>query len=119
MSKKLDDLVKKSISNKISNDFNEDSLANKIAKNADIVMGVIDDLPSPKKGSATKNLTFTFGLDEVDLIDQQIERFLKQGKNVSKSELIRIGLQLIVHTEDNMLHEIIKLIIKHQRGRPQ
>lgn len=116
MSSQLGNLIKKSMVNP-EKEKNESDLVDKLIKNADKAMGLEEDNQFTKKGGGIKNLTFTFGLEEVDLIDQQIERFLQQGKYVSKSELMRIGLQLIINTKSSDLKGLTTLITKHQRGR--
>lgn len=115
MANKLDALINKSVKDKPSTVIIENSLADQLVKNADKALGIEEE--TVKKGSMVKNLTFTFGVDEVEDIDIQIERFLKQGKNVNKSELMRIGLQLIKSINDTKLPELITLISKHPRGR--
>jgi hypothetical protein len=80
---------------------------------------VADNKVNDRKGSTVKNLTFTFGAEELSIIDNQINRLLKRGIYVSKSELMRIGLKLIEQTKTNDLDELPQLIKRHLRGRQQ
>lgn len=116
MTNKLDDLIGKSVKKPIQSNSNN-SLADQLVKNADKALGIVDEEDKIKVGSVVKNLTFTFGLDEVKNIDVEVERFLKHGKNVSKSELLRIGLKLIEKTPGGELAALTSLITKHARGR--
>lgn len=118
MTNKLDELINKSFKNKKQSSIIENNLADQLIKNADIALGIKDDTQKNKiAGSQVKNLTFTFGISELTNINNQIERFLKQGKNVNKSELMRIGLRLIELTSDDKLKGLLELITKHPRGR--
>lgn len=117
MANKLDELIGKSVKNNPAKTFVENSLADQLVKNADRALGISEADDNIRKGSAVKNLTFTFGVHEVESINEQVERFLKQGKNVSKSELMRIGLKLIETSKDNELADLVTLIVKHPRGR--
>lgn len=112
---KLDNLISKSLQSSVNINL-ENSLADRIS-NADKTLRLLDEPLTNKKRSIVKNLTFTFGLNEVKIIDEQVERFLKQGKNVSKSELMRIGLKLIENTEDKDLPKLSTMITKFARGR--
>jgi hypothetical protein len=112
---KLDGLIKQSITKK-ADLASDENLADRLLKNADRAMG-IEGNHTERKGSIIKNLTFTFGMDEVHEINNQVERFLRQGRNVSKSELMRIGLKLIEQVADTDLADLTKLIIKYPRGR--
>ena len=114
MTNKLNELIGKSVKNNSQNSSIDNSLADQLVKNADKAMGIIDE---QQKINLTKNLTFTFGIDDVDNINQQVERFLSKGKNVSKSELMRIGLRLIELTDSEELAKLPLLITKHKRGR--
>ena len=113
---KIDDLIGKSVKKPINTTI-DNSLTEQLFKNADKALGLQPEPEPIKKGSVVKNLTFSFGLDEVNEINTQVERFLLKGKSVSKSELVRIGLKLIELTPENKLPELTTLIAKHVRGR--
>ena len=115
MKNKLNEAISRSVKTGISSKV-DNSLADQLVKNADKALGIIDE-PEHKKVIPTKNLTFSFSVDDVKNINTQVERFLMNGKNVSKSELMRIGLALIEQTNDKDLANLTSLIIKRPRGR--
>ena len=114
MTKKLNELIDKSVRTNSQNLNLDNSLADQLIKNADKAMGITEER---LKINSTKNLTFTFGIDDFENINQQVEPFLTKGKNVSKSELMRIGLRLIELTDSKELANLTLLITKHKRGR--
>ena len=111
----LNDLIGKSVNQQI-NKPTEAVLTNQLIKNADKAMGLGDN-EETRKVSTTKNLTFTFGIDEVDNITAQVSRFGLAGKTLNKSEIIRIGLKLLELTPENELADLVSLITKHPKGR--
>jgi len=111
----LNDLIGKSVNQQI-NKPTEAILTNQLIKNADKAMGLGDN-EETRKVSTTKNLTFTFGIDEVDNITAQVSRFGLAGKTLNKSEIIRIGLKLLELTPENELADLVSLITKHPKGR--
>ena len=111
----LNDLIGKSVNQQI-NKPTEAVLTNQLIKNADKPMGLGDN-EETRKVSTTKNLTFTFGIDEVDNITAQVSRFGLAGKTLNKSEIIRIGLKLLELTPENELADLVSLITKHPKGR--
>ena len=111
----LNDLIGKSVNQQI-NKPTEAILTNQLIKNADKAMGLGDN-EETRKVSTTKNLTFTFGIDEVDNITAQVSRFGLAGKTLNKSEIIRIGLKLLELTPENELANLVSLITKHPKGR--
>ncbi len=73
--------------------------------------------PQPEKKSLVRD-SFTFPVEDHDLIQKIIHRCLRQGVNVNKSETLRAALRLLDQLSDSELLEAFQGIEKIKAGRP-
>jgi hypothetical protein len=82
---------------------------------------VADKVLIAQNTPTTKTIRDTFTLPEDDyaIIKHCRKRFLKQEVNVTKSEIIRIGLKVLEQMSDEEVGESYGLIRKIKIGRPK
>lgn len=73
--------------------------------------------PQPEKKSLVRD-SFTFPVEDHDLIQKIIHRCLRQGVSVNKSETLRAALRLLDQLSDSELLEAFQVIEKIKAGRP-
>lgn len=94
----------------------EEGLADKI-KRADDIM---NNIGAQKKRKLIKNVTFALTQDDINVINDQIKRYMHlEGELLTKSLLIRTALNLFAQLNDNELKHAVKSINHVERGRPK
>lgn len=119
MSTNLKNLIKASSkkSSQINNNNFQDTLAAQIAK-ADAIMGVTSpENISKAPASVVERVLITLPKNEHENLNMLIEKYLSLGKHVTKSELVRLGIQLISQLSDESKISELKMVTKLKSGR--
>lgn len=125
MKSNLNDLIKKSVhqQSKPINNQQTETQADILIKNAERALGIIDSPEvasqqlKPKRAASVINQTFSVTSTDIEIIETTMKKFLQQHEVVTKSEVIRIGLQLInTLTDDELLRSLTTVARKSKNG---
>lgn len=120
MAKDFKDAIKSSAKTTTLVDDNYESQAAQLIRSADAVLGIQDKqdnkVKKSKREAKTIRQTFTIGKEDILLINEIIRKFAFTGEVVNKSEIIRIGLQLIKELNEPQLLEILQKLERRTTG---
>ena len=117
MKNNLNDLIKNSVKSPqtpINNHVK--TQADILVENADKALGIDRIAGKNKRKVSVTNQTFSVTQTEVDIIKTTIKKFLQHGEVVSKSEIIRISLQLIRSLNNEDLMNSLDLIERKSKN---
>ncbi len=119
MSTNLKNLIKVSSekSSQINNNTYQDTLAAQIAKADAIMGGASSENISKAPASVVERILITLPKIEHENLNLLVEKYLSLGKHVTKSELVRLGIQLIEQLSDESKISKLKMVVKLKSGR--